>query len=62
MPVYKVKPENAKGPIKTIHRNLLLPIDVIPSKSDNVSQIFMKLNLNNQSDKCIQIKILMRTY
>ena len=34
MPVYKVKPENAKGPIKTLHRNLLLPIDVIPSKSD----------------------------
>ena len=34
MPVYKVKPENAKGPIKTLHRNLSLPIDVIPSKSD----------------------------
>ena len=34
MPVYKVKPENAKGPIKTLHRNLLLPIDVIPSKCD----------------------------
>ena len=34
MPVYKVKPENAKGPIKTLHRNLSLPIDVISSKSD----------------------------
>ena len=43
MPVYKVKPENATGPIKTLYRNLLLPIDVIPSKSD-LKQSFSNLD------------------
>ena len=29
-PVYEVKPENGKGPTRTLHRNLLLPCSLLP--------------------------------
>lgn len=34
IPVYKVKPEIGAGPTRTLHRNLLLPINTIPTVSD----------------------------
>lgn len=35
MPVYEVKPENEKGRVKVLHRNLLLPCDhLVPDVSD----------------------------
>ena len=30
IPVYRLKRENGKGPVKTLHRNLLLPLNYIP--------------------------------
>ncbi|KAH3770414.1 hypothetical protein DPMN_171701 [Dreissena polymorpha] len=30
IPVYRVKKESGKGPVKTLHRNLLLPLHSIP--------------------------------
>lgn len=32
IPVYKVKPEFGKGPSRTLHRNMLLPFNVMPSE------------------------------
>ncbi|KAH3790533.1 hypothetical protein DPMN_168735 [Dreissena polymorpha] len=29
IPVYRVKKESGKGPVKTLHRNLLLPLHSI---------------------------------
>ena len=34
IPVYKVKPEGSTNPIRTLHRNLLLPLDIIPSRTE----------------------------
>ena len=34
IPVYKVRPEDAQRPIRTLHRNLLLPLDAIPSVTE----------------------------
>ena len=31
-PVYEVRPESSKGRSRTLHRNLLLPCDYLPSK------------------------------
>ena len=33
IPVYKVRREDDTGPIRTLHRNLLLPIAIFPSTS-----------------------------
>ena len=34
IPVYKVKPEGSTHPIRTLHHNLLLPLDIIPSRTE----------------------------
>ena len=31
--MYDVRPESSEGPIRTLHRNLLLPCDYLPGKS-----------------------------
>ena len=36
IPVYRLKRENGKGPVKTLHRNLLLPLNYIPYTVDPV--------------------------
>ena len=33
-PVYKVRPESAKGPLRTLHRNMLLPFISIPDEEE----------------------------
>ncbi len=36
IPVYQVKPENSRGPVKTLHRNMLLPFMSLPSTESPV--------------------------
>ena len=36
--VYRLKRENGKGPVKTLHRNLLLPLNSIPYTEDPVER------------------------
>lgn len=35
LPVYKVKPENRDGPVRTLHRDLLLPCGFLPASEDS---------------------------
>lgn len=44
IPVYKVKPEFGKGPSRTLHRNMLLPFNVIPSEETDFT-------IQSQQDK-----------
>lgn len=38
LPVYTVKPENAEGPLRTLHRDLLLPCGYLPTEDRCPSQ------------------------
>ncbi|XP_028297544.1 uncharacterized protein LOC114459527 [Gouania willdenowi] len=36
LPVYKVKPETGDGPVRTLHRDLLLPCRILPVSAENL--------------------------
>ena len=46
IPVFKVKKETGSGPVKTLHRNMLLPFSSIPTTSEVVDSL-----LSNKEDK-----------
>lgn len=40
LPVYMLKPENHKGPLRTLHRDLLLPSGYLPTEDSHVQQTY----------------------
>uniref|UniRef100_A0A8C8DED1 Gypsy retrotransposon integrase-like protein 1 n=1 Tax=Oryzias sinensis TaxID=183150 RepID=A0A8C8DED1_9TELE len=42
-PVYTVKPENSVGPLRTLHRDLLLPCGFLPSIQDRPADVSVKV-------------------
>ena len=48
IPVYVVKRENSKGPVRTLHRNLLLPIGSLPILHDVESDTINHNDHNNE--------------
>lgn len=38
LPVYTVCPENKSGPVRTLHRDLLLPCSLLPSEEDEATE------------------------
>uniref|UniRef100_A0A8C5E4S7 Gypsy retrotransposon integrase-like protein 1 n=1 Tax=Gouania willdenowi TaxID=441366 RepID=A0A8C5E4S7_GOUWI len=47
-PVYELKPENGKGRVRVIHRNLLLPCDFLPVATDKPSESGKRRKENNR--------------
>ena len=39
IPVYKVQPENGRGGLKTLHRNLLLPVQQLPIDAETQTPV-----------------------
>ncbi|XP_019221791.1 uncharacterized protein LOC109204700 [Oreochromis niloticus] len=51
-PVYEIKPENGKGRVRVVHRNLLLPCDFLPvEKVNSHAELRKQTQKNNNKDR-----------
>ena len=57
IPVYHVKREDGFGDIKTLHRNLLLPVNSLPIEKDDVTNNMTK-NVNEKLNKTVECDTL----